>query len=285
LKLALTLVESGLALGLELEPSPGGAAETATLALPSGDFAPLLALPRDTVAGVLWRTSEAELNALATEADAGTSNRFWAGLPAKEAAPLKRAIAEAAKGFGTSSAFGLLPDKTFALTSALRDPAAFARAAPGLTRALRLPPVREPLGALLGKLEPSERQGKLPGLDSPLHQLTLVPQRGAEKGSQWWWGIRESTLLVTGAPEPAVTFTKLVEGAPADTLAANPGVAAMARRRVPSALAVYAELSLLEPKAGPAPLLFACGRRERTLRLELELSNAAASRLLRRFGS
>jgi hypothetical protein len=290
LTLALTLVDSGLAPGLELEPSLGGAAEAATLALPSGDFTPLLALPRDTVAGVLWRTNEAELNALATEAgatepDAGASNPFWAGLPAKEAAPLKRALAEAAKGFGTSFAFGLLPDKTFALTSALRDPAAFERAAPGLTRALRLPPVREPLGTLLGKIEPSERQRKLPGLDSPLHQLTLVPKRGAEQGSEWWWGIRERTLLVAGAPEPAATFKKLVESAPADTLAANSGVAAMARRRVSAALAVYAELSLLEPNAGPAPLLFAWGRRERTLRLELELSNAAASRLLRRFGS
>ncbi len=285
LRLALTLAEGALGLGLELEPLPGGPAEKVTLALPTGDFAPLLALPRDTVAGVLFRTDEAELDALATETDAGANSPFWASLPAREVTPLKSAIAEAAKSFGTSSAFGLLRDRTFVLTSSLRDPGAFERASPALIRALRLPAVREPLGALLGKVEPSESQSELVGLDSPLHKLTIVPRRAAAKGSEWWWGIRASTLLVAGAPEPSTTFGRLVEGAPAHTLAADATVAAMARRRVPSALAVYAELSMLEPAAGPAPMLFAWGRRERTLRVELELSNAAASRLLARFGS
>jgi hypothetical protein len=170
------------------------------------------------------------------------------------------------------------------LTSALREPALFERAVPGLTRALRLPAVREPFGSLFGKISARESQAKLAGLDSPLHRLSVVPEKPSEKTSEWWWGVRTGTLLVAGAADPSATFGKLVEARPADTLAQQPTLTAMAGRRSPSALALYADLAVLDAASVPAPLLFAYGRRERAIRLELELSNAAASSLLTRLG-
>jgi hypothetical protein len=285
LRLALTLGEAWLALGLELDPSPGGAAEKAALSLPAGDLAPLLALPHGTLAGVLLRMSEADLDALGNEGDAGVSGPFWSRLAPSDAAALKRAVGQAAKSFGTTSVLGLLRDKSFVLTSVLREPASFERAVPELTRALRLPAVREPLAPLLGKLDPRETQTKFDGLDSPLHRLSVARATPREKGSEWWWGIRAGTLLLAGAPDPSATFSKLVKALPADTLAQSAALIAMAGRRSPSALALYADLSLLAAAPAPAPVLFTYGRREKSMRLELELSNAAASSVLARVGA
>jgi hypothetical protein len=284
LRLALTLGEAWLALGLELDPAPGGAAERAALALPAGDLAPLLALPEDSVAGVLLRMNEADLDAFANEGDAGASGAFWSRLAPQDAAALRRAVGQAAKSFGTTSVLGLLRDKSFVLTSVLREPASFERAAPELTRALRLPAIREPLAPLLGKIDARETQTKFDGLDSPLRRLSVARATQREKGSEWWWGIRAGTLLLAGAPDPSATFSKLVKALPADTLARHATLLAMAGRRSPSALALYADLAMLEAAPAPAPALFTYGRREKSMRLELELSNAAASSLLARVG-
>jgi hypothetical protein len=282
LGLTLTSGEGRVTLGVELEPAPGGAAEKVVQSLPVGDLAPLLALPGDTVAGVLLRTNEAELETLADESDAGASGPFWSRLTPKDAAALRRALGQAAKGYGTTTAFGLLRNKAFVLESSLRDAAAFQAAAPELTRALRLPPLRDAFGALLGKLDPRESVVKLPGLDSPLHRVTLAPARPPEKSTEWWWGIRGRTLLVVSSAEPSATFATLLQEPAAETLARNTALAGMVERRAKAALAFYADLAVLDAAAVPAPALFVYGRRERSMRLELELSNAAASQLLAR---
>ena len=172
-----------------------------------------------------------------------------------------------APGLGGTITVGVLPDETAILRTRVRDSVAVEHGLPDAVRALRTSVEHGPAKALLGTIRPSDRVVRLPLVGAPAHELTLVPRHGHDAGLSAFWTVRGGV------------FTGLMKAPAPPTLAQEPLLAAMVGRRMPASLCIFGDLAALRKGATPAPVVFACGRREKRARAELELSAAAVAAL------
>lgn len=260
--LTLTLAPARAELALELEPVPGSVADAELKSSITGSLEPLLALPRESVLGVLSRGSS----------PAG-------GMPAKDDHSLAATLVLAGRGLGETTVLGLLPDESAVIESDLGDAALLEQSEKVLMAAVSTPELRAPLAPFFGKGSVRARTDRVPGFDAPVHHVVFPAARPGATPPELVWGVQAHEVLGAFGARAATSLPRLVNRERASSLAAEPELAAAAARRGAAAFAASVNLGGLA--GAPAYVLLACGKRAAAARFELELNGAAAGFLAR----
>jgi hypothetical protein len=96
--------------------------------------------------------------------------------------------------------------------------------------------------------------------------------------------VKGETASIVAAPEAKEAFVVLARKG-AETLGRSPVLERLVTGRVPAALALYADFSVMRPGGGPAPALAVLGKRGNEALLEVELSAPACAALVERIGT
>jgi hypothetical protein len=276
----LSLGSARAELALEVEPTPGGAADAATRRLVTGPLDPLLGLPKSSVLGVLMRARTAEPGVAAADGAGPLAEVLGPRLSEKDRASFGEALSLAERGLGETTSLALLPDASAVMHSDVGDPDTLERAVPSLLGALRVPALRVPLAPLLGTAEPRVSTAKAPGFDAPIHRLLFAPPRAGASGVELSWGLKGREFWLSASRDSTSTLASLASASPSETLGADAELRAAAARRSSAALAVWADLAGFA--GAPASALFVCGKRGGAARIELELSGAVLGPALER---
>lgn len=260
-------------LALELTPAAGGSASAALARSVTGSLEPLLALPRETVVGVLARAPEQAPPANETVAAGALASVLASKLPANEQSSFASVFALLARGLGKTTVLGLLPDASAVAESELGDADALAHAELGLVAAVNAPAARGPLAPFFGKRPVHVRADDVAGFDGPVHRVVFPVARGGERDPELAWGLRAHEVFATLGHHDTSALAALASEPPPATLGADPELRAAAQRHPDAAFAVAANLGALA--GAPAHLLFACGKHGEAERFELELGGAA----------
>jgi hypothetical protein len=270
-------------LRVSLVPRKDGALARFAEGLAVGPLDPLLELPNGVLFAVLSRSSDAELaRAAETPADAVRAV-LGPRLAEKDAAPLAEALANYHRGRGAVTAFGLLADGSAFLRQTVREPKELERGLSGLVRLLSIPALAEPLEPIIGKLTAPPSAARIAGLDGRVQRAELTRRSSGEKLEVLSYVRRAnaSTVMARRATDVVFALERPAEG----SLASASGLPTLARDRVPSAFALYANLPSAGAPPPPAPALGLLGKDGQTAVLELALSAPACAALLERFGS
>ncbi len=260
--LTLMLPPARAELAFELEPVPGSVADAELQKSATGSLEPLLALPGESVLGVLSRASS----------PTGTAR-------APDDHSFEAALALAGRGLGETTVIGLLPDESAVMESDLGDAGALEQSEKGLVAGVNTPELRAVLAPFLGKGSARARTDRMIGFDAPVHHVVFPPARAGANAPELAWGVRGHEVLAAFGARGAAALASLVNRERTSTLASEPEVAAAAARRTAASFAALANLGGLA--GAPAYVLLACGKRGVAARFELELNGAAASFLTR----
>ncbi len=294
LRLILEPLDDGVDLRAELTPEQAGPAAEVVSELVVGGVEPLLALPKNTVVGVLSRGSLAQREASAKSMSERLRALFGERLSQTDKALIDDTFAQLARGRGDFAAYGLV-EREGALYAVMRgsagDVAAFNA---GLKSLLKFPRVRafsEPLRQFVGELVVRPSSVSIPGLAGRVDRaaLTLKPARmrmaGAKPGEldvenfELLWRSEGQIVHAAVGRDAAPALVELVQGPGEKTLASDAIVSAAARRAGPvSFAAVVRPLALsvsVDPKLDRSgPVFIAVGREGGGMRVRARAGKA-----------
>ncbi|HTQ05686.1 MAG TPA: hypothetical protein VMI54_17610 [Polyangiaceae bacterium] len=262
-------------LAFELEPAPGSSAASELASSVTGPLDPLLALPRDTVLGLVSRQPPPPNAAEAAPPEGPVESVLDAKLGGIDKTTLRDTVALLARGVGETTVVGLLPDETVVLEGDLRDAGALEQAERSVVAGLNAPELRAELTPFFGKRVVRTRTERVPGFDAPIHHVVLPLAKPGEREPELAWGVHGQALFATLGRAEGASFAALASAPSTSTLGADLELRAAAARRNPASFAAMANLSGLA--GAPAYVLFAYGKRGKAARLELELDGAAPS--------
>jgi hypothetical protein len=159
--------------------SPDGHAAKEFSSLVTGDLAPLLAMPQDTVLGVLVRDDAAGREQGAKEQADGLSSLLGERVKDNDKQRIHEAMSSWSKGRGDWLAAAVRwtrEDQEAIVRGAVSDPAMLERGIRDVLGLLEVPAVREPLEHHLGKLDLSKVQKVGPGSVMHVDRQKKVPE-------------------------------------------------------------------------------------------------------------
>lgn len=295
----LGVLESSRALSLNVSPEPtrlrveltlapgeSGVAAQLSKDLVVGPTTPLLALPRQTNAALLWRSDEASA---ATEPSAladSLGKLFGARLTEAQGKKTSDALSRFSKAHHGASVLALLPTRSpsLLLTFELKDTEAFLQACPDLLALLELPPVSGWLAGVWGKPSIKLLPQGADGAESARLRFQRVP--GARPALPATlsvrWLARDGVGRVLISADEATGFADLAN---------LPSLGQAGFFSQPqlglgdqTAFALLADLRLLVPVGSDdAPFLLTFGKQAERMSLALDLSPAALPALVRGF--
>jgi hypothetical protein len=286
LSLNVTPEPARLRVELALTPGESGAAAQLSKELVVGPMTPLLALPRQTNAALLWR-SEAAPAATEPRAVADSLGKlFGARLTEAQTKKLSDAWSSFSRARHGASVVALVPTRapSLLLTFELKDAEAFSKACPELLALLELPPVSGWLSGVWGK--PSIKLLPKAADGAELARLRFQRAAGARPALppslSVRWLARDGVGRVLISADEATGFAELAN---LQSLG-QAGFFSQPRLGLgdQTAFALLADLRLLVPVGSDdAPFLVTFGKQAERTTLALDLSPAALPALARAF--
>jgi hypothetical protein len=276
--------EGHLELSFSALPSESGALARSLKTLEVGPLDPLLELPSGVVLALLLRSSEADRRLAADKPADALRSVLGPRLAEKDAAPLAQALRSFHRGRGSVAVGGVFADRSVFLRQEASESKELDRGLRGLFGLLRLPALAEPLEPFIGKVTPRGSTTRVASVEGPVHRVELVRKGPGVAGVEVLVHVKGETASIVAAPEANDALLALSRGG-TETLGRSPILERLSAGRVPAALALYADLSLMRPGGGPAPVLAVLGKRESDALLEVELSALACAALVERVGT
>jgi len=149
---------------------------------------------------------------------------------------------------------------------------------------LRVRALSEPLEPLVGKVNPRESATRVAGVEGPVHRVELVARGPRAAGLEALVHVRNGSASVVAAPTATDALVAL-NTEQREMLGMSEALAGLAKDRVPSTIALYADLAMLKPAGGPAPVLAVVGKKAGQALVEVELSAAASALLFEHVGT
>jgi hypothetical protein len=283
-RFAMRPEEDHLDLSLSALPRENGSLARSLQALEVGPLDPLLALPKDVLFALLLRSSEVDRRLAADKPADALRSVLGPRLAEKDAAPLAQALRSFHRGRGSVAVGGVFADRSVFLRQEASEPKELERGLRGLLGLLRVPALAEPLEPIVGKLTPRESATRVAGVEGPVHRVELVRRSPRDAGVEVLVHVKGETASIVAAPEANDALVALARGG-AETLGRSPVLERLVAGRVPAALALYADLSVMRPGGGPAPALAVLGKRGGDALVEVELSAPACAALVERVGT
>jgi hypothetical protein len=284
LRFAVRPEEGHLELSFSAVPRENGALARTIQTLEVGPLDPLLELPNGVLAALLVRSSEADRRLAADKPADTLRSVLGPRLAERDAAPLAQALRSFHRGRGSVAVAGVFADKSVFLRQQVSEPKELDRGLRGLLGLLRVPALAEPLEPIVGKVTPRESTTRIPGVEGAVHRVELVQKGPRGSGVEVLVHVKGETASIVAAEEANDALVALSRGG-AETLGRSPVVERLVGGRVPAAFALYADLSVMRPGGGPAPVLAVLGKREKNALLEVELSAPACAALVERVGT
>jgi hypothetical protein len=284
LRIAMRPEESHLELSFSALPLENGALARTIQTLEVGSLDPLLELPHGVVLALLLRSSEANRRLAADKPADTLRSVLGPRLAEKDAAPLAQALRSFHRGRGSVAVGGVFADRSVFLRQQASEPKELDRGLRGMLGLLRVPALAEPLEPIVGKVTPRESTTRVASIEGPVHRVELVRKGPGGAGVEVLVHVKGETASIVAAPEANDALVALSRGR-AETLGRSPILEPLLAGRVPAALALYADLSVMRPGGAPAPALAVLGKRGSDALLEVELSAPACAVLVERVGS
>ncbi|HNS96326.1 MAG TPA: hypothetical protein PLJ27_13605 [Polyangiaceae bacterium] len=262
-----------------------------------GDLAPLLAMPQDTVVGLLVRDDEASRELGAKKHAEGIEKLLGERIKEPENNKVKEAMLQWSKGRGDYLAASLrwTRDEQEAIArGAVRDRAEFERGIRSVLGLLAIPAIREPVEHHLGKLTLSNVQKVGPGFAMHVDRNKKVPEGQPAQSTSFdvAWRVDDSTFEARVKPDGKAWLTKDEEKRP--SLADHPTTSKIfAGLGADASFVLFFDpqlfLSTLVPpsmkaKETNAPFVIAYGGANQQGWFKLALSHASARELIKMLG-